>query len=79
MLSDLLAAGAASGLATRLQTLTSIRLTESYAEHQLQALRQCTGLTHLDISASDLQDCLAVELTAALQAMPSLTRLHMCL
>ena len=45
---------------------------------RLQALRQCTALTHLDISGSYLQDCLAGELAAALQAMPRLTRLHAC-
>ena len=78
MLLDLLAAGAASDLATRLQTLTGINVTAACAVLQLQVLRQCTGLTHLDISGSDLQDCLAVELAAALQAMHRLTRLRIC-
>ena len=78
MLPDLLAAGLASGLANRLRQLTGIRVQAACALQQLQALRQCTGLTNLDISGSDLQDCPAANLAAALQAMPGLTRLHLC-
>ena len=67
-----------SGLATQLQKLTGIRVTAACAVQQLQALRQCTGLTHLDISNSELQGFLPVELRAALQAMPRLTLLRVC-
>ena len=77
LLLDLLAAGLASGLATRLRKLTGIAVEAACADQQLQALRQGTGLTHLDISGGHLQDCPAVEVAAALQAMPRLTRLHM--
>ena len=77
-LSDLLAAGAASGLATRLRQLTSIEVEAACAAQQAQALQQCTGLTHLDISSIGIQECLEVELAAALQAMPRLTRLRVC-
>ena len=83
MLPDLLAAGAASGLATRLRKLTGIAVVAACAAQQLQALRQCTSLTHLDIRGSDLRGYLeqhgqraALELTAALQGLPSLTCLH---
>ena len=83
MLPDLLAAGAASGLATRLRKLTGIAVEAAYVPQQLQALRQCTSLTHLDIRGSGLWSYLgqsgqqaAEELTAALQGLPSLTRLH---
>ena len=80
MLSELLAAGVASGLATRMRQLTGMTVTAEGAAQQLQGLRQCTSLTPLDISGSYLRDCLAVELAAALQAMPGLTRLniHFC-
>ena len=78
MLSDLLAAGATSGLANRLRNLTVRYVTAACAVQQLQALRQFTGFTHLDIGGSRLQHCLTVELTSALQAMPRLTRLRMC-
>ena len=78
MLFDLLAAGANSGLATRLQKLTGLEVHAAFADQPLQALRQCTSLTHLDISGSDQQDCLASGPAAALQAMHRLTRLHMC-
>ena len=75
-LSDLLSVGAASGLATRLCKLTSMEVTAACADQQLQALRQCTGLTHLHISVIDLQERVSVELAAALQGLHSLTRLH---
>ena len=78
MLSDLLAAGVASGLAIRLRKLTGMTVTAEGAAQQLQALQHCTSLTHLDISGSYLRDCLVVDLAAALQAMPRLTCLHMC-
>lgn len=78
ILSDLLAAGLASGLASRLRELTGIRVQAACALQQLQALRQCTSLTNLDISGGDLQDCPALNLAAALQAMPGLTCLHLC-
>ena len=83
MLSDLLAAGATSGLATRLRVLTGITVTAAFAVQQLQALRHCTSLTHLDIRGRDLQVYLkqhcqqaALELTAALQGLHLLTCLR---
>ena len=75
MLLDLLAAGVAAVLATRLRRLTGVTITAASGVQRLQALRQRTGLTHLDISSSYLQGTLA---GAALQAMPRLTSLHVC-
>lgn len=78
MLSDVLETGATSGLATRLQKLTGIKVAAACADQQMQALRQCTSLTHLEITGSSLRDRLAGELAAALQAMSRLVGLHVC-
>ena len=84
MLSDLLAAGAGSGLPARLRKLGGVQVSAECAEQQLQALRQRTGLTHLDINGTALQNRSAEEsrqalmkLKAALQGMRSLTCLHL--
>ena len=80
MLSDLLAAGAASDLATRLRKLAGIQIAADCAVQQLQALQQCTGLTHLEFRGKGLQHCsaeqghpTAAELTAAFRGMSKLT------
>lgn len=75
-LSDLLTAGAASGLATHLRKLTGVAIKAACVAQQLQALWQCTSLTHLDINGRHLWGYLgqhsqqaAEELTAALRGL----------
>lgn len=84
MLSDLLAAGSASGsgLASRLRTLVG-GWVGADAPQELPALQHCTSLTHLDISYAHLGTWLsrpgghaAAALAASFKGMRSLTYLR---
>ena len=81
--SNLLAAGAATGLAPRMRKLTGVQADSQGTDRQLQALQQCTSLTHLDFDGSQLGNWLtqkgaqgAALLSAALQGMRGLTYLR---
>ena len=80
---NLLTAGAATGLATRLRKLTGIQPHAEDTAQQLQALQLCTSLTHLDFDGRQLGNWLAQHgpqgaalLSAALQGMGGLTYLR---